>query len=238
MSADGATVTILENVKTIWDGLNWSVLTDMLLSVLPALLCITFHELCHGFVAYKLGDPTARDAGRLTLNPLRHIDIMGLAMMVLFKFGWAKPVPVNMAYFRNPRQGMAVTALAGPLSNLLLACVTLFLYGALAAFIGRAGGAGGYVLQMIYLTAYISLAFAIFNLIPIPPLDGSKVLFAVMPDAAYGQLMRYERYGMVILLLLVVTGVLGNPLSKAIRTAFQGLFFFAEWGYRLISAVT
>jgi Zn-dependent protease len=227
----------MQSVRTIWDGLNWSVLRDIFLSVLPALLCITFHELCHGVVAYKLGDPTARNAGRLTLNPLRHIDVVGLIMMVIFKFGWAKPVPVNMAYFRNPRRDMAVTALAGPLSNLLFACATLFIYGVLAALLGRLGGAGVYVLQMVYLTAYLSLAFAVFNLIPIPPLDGSKALFAFLPDKAYAQLMRYERYGVAVLLLLVSTGILGSPLSKAIRAAFQGLFFFAEWGYRLLTAV-
>ena len=101
-------------------NLNWSVLTDMLLAVIPALICITLHELSHGFVAYKLGDNTAKNMGRLTLNPIKHIDIFGLIMMVVLKFGWAKPVPVNMRNFKNPKRDMAITALAGPLSNVLI----------------------------------------------------------------------------------------------------------------------
>ena len=117
--------------RTIWQGLDWSYLTDILIYVIPALLCITIHETCHGLVAYKLGDPTAKNAGRLSLNPIRHIDWVGLAMMVVFHFGWAKPVPVDMRNFKNPRRGMAVTALAGPVSNLLLAIVALALYGIL-----------------------------------------------------------------------------------------------------------
>ena len=121
----------MNTLQSIWYGLDWSYLLNIVLSVVPALLCITFHEVSHGWVAYRLGDPTAKNAGRLTLNPLKHIDMMGLLMMVVFKFGWAKPVPVNMMRFRNPKRGMALTALAGPASNVLLALVFLFLYGLL-----------------------------------------------------------------------------------------------------------
>ena len=116
----------MNTLQSIWNGLDWSYLLNIVLSVVPALLCITFHEVSHGCVAYRLGDPTAKNAGRLTLNPLKHIDMMGLLMMVVFKFGWAKPVPVNMMRFRNPKRGMALTALAGPVSNVLLALVFLF----------------------------------------------------------------------------------------------------------------
>ena len=158
--------------------------------VAASLLCITFHETCHGWAAYLLGDPTAKRMGRLTLNPLKHADVAGLLMMALFRFGWAKPVPVNMMRFRNPKRGMALTALAGPASNVLLALVFLFLYGLLY----RALYSVQFLLDMIWLTAYISLALAIFNIIPVSPLDGSKVLFALLPDAAYAKLMRYERY--------------------------------------------
>ena len=121
----------MNTLQSIWNGLDWSYLLNIVLSVVPSLLCITFHEMSHGWVAYRLGDTTAKDAGRLTLNPLKHIDPMGLLMMVVFKFGWAKPVPVNMMRFRNPKRGMALTALAGPVSNVLLALVFLFLYGLL-----------------------------------------------------------------------------------------------------------
>ena len=121
----------MNTVKSIWEGLDWSYLTNILLSIIPALICITLHELSHGFVAYKLGDTTAKDAGRLTLNPIKHLDIMGILMMVVFHFGWAKPVPVNMYRFKNPKQGMAITAVAGPLMNVLITIVFLFLYGLL-----------------------------------------------------------------------------------------------------------
>ena len=162
----------MNTLQSIWNGLDWSYLLNIVLSVVPSLLCITFHEVSHGYVAYRLGDTTAKDAGRLTLNPLKHIDPMGLLMMVVFKFGWAKPVPVNMVRFRSPKRGMALTALAGPASNVLLALVFLFLYGLLY----RALYSVQFLLDMIWLTAYISLALAIFNIIPVSPLDELPVL--------------------------------------------------------------
>ena len=147
-------------------NLNWSVLTDMLLAVIPALICITLHELSHGFVAYKLGDNTAKNMGRLTLNPIKHIDIFGLIMMVVFKFGWAKPVPVNMRNFKNPKRDMAITALAGPLSNVLICCVVLFIYGLVYLPCNLAGTEfAGSLLYAVYITAYLSIALAIFNII-------------------------------------------------------------------------
>lgn len=207
----------VNTLQSIWHGLDWSYLLNIVLSVVPALLCITFHEVSHGWVAYRLGDPTAKDAGRLTLNPLKHIDMMGLLMMVVFKFGWAKPVPVNMMRFRNPKRGMALTALAGPASNVLLALVFLFLYGLLY----RALYSVQFLLDMIWLTAYISLALAIFNIIPVSPLDGSKVLFAFLPDRAYMTLMRYEKYGMLVLFMLVWLGVGDNILSEGIYRMYE-----------------
>lgn len=215
-------------------NLNWSVLTDMLLAVIPALICITLHELSHGFVAYKLGDNTAKNMGRLTLNPIKHIDIFGLIMMIVFKFGWAKPVPVNMRNFKKPKRDMAITALAGPLSNVLICCVVLFIYGLVYLPCNLAGTEfAGSLLYAVYITAYLSIALAIFNIIPIPPLDGSKVLFSLMSDEGYMKLMRYERYGMLLLLALIVTDVLGNPLYAATEFVFDKLFIFAEWGSAL-----
>ncbi len=206
----------------------------MILRVVPALLCITLHELSHGYVAFLLGDTTARDAGRLTLNPVRHLDPMGLVMMVVFRFGWAKPVPVNMYRFRNPRRGMALTALAGPGANLLIGVVFLFLYGVLYYPIYVRGARSLlWVLEMVQDTAWLSLAMMIFNLLPISPLDGSKVAYSFLSDHAYSVLMRYERYGMIALFALVWSGILGSPLSTAVGWVYDKLFIVAEGGFKM-----
>lgn len=218
--------------QTILNGFDFSYLLSILLSVIPSLLCITLHELSHGLVAYKLGDPTAKNAGRLTLNPLKHLDPVGLLMLVAFHVGYAKPVPVNMYRFKNPKRGMAVTALAGPVSNVVIAVVFLFLYGLAAAPLGGSA-AGKYLLRMLNLTATISIGYAIFNMLPIPPLDGSKVLLAVLSDEGYLRLMRYERYGSLLLLALVWGGILGRPLSTAIGAVYDLLFPVAQGGYAL-----
>lgn len=220
----------MSDFVNIWKNLDWTVPVQIVMNILPSLLCITLHELSHGYVACRLGDTTAKDAGRLTLNPIKHIDIMGLLMMVVFRFGWAKPVPVNMYRFKNPKQGMALTALAGPACNFLLAGVFLFLYGLLFYPLHTGGTVAETVLQLIYTTAYLSLSLAVFNLIPIPPLDGSKVLFSLIPDENYFKLMRYERYGMILLLVLVSTKVLGGPLSTATSWLFDKLFVLARLG--------
>lgn len=225
----------MHTLQTIWRGLDWSYLLNIALSVLPALICITLHECAHGWAAYRLGDDTAKRMGRLTLDPLKHIDIIGLAMMVLFRFGWAKPVPVDMRKFKNPKRDMAVTAAAGPLMNVILCLAALFLYGLTAPGAFYRGGALYYLNEGLYLTAYLSLALALFNIIPIPPLDGSKVLYSFISDRAYMQLMRYERYGMIALLALIVLSDFSglDPLSRTTGWVFERLFVFADWGFAL-----
>lgn len=213
-------------IQTIWEQFNWDGLFQALTRVLGVLLCLTVHETCHGLAACALGDPTAKRMHRLSLNPLHHIDWLGLASMLLCGFGWAKPVPVDMRYFKNPRVGMAVTALAGPVSNFLLALALLFF----ASLVGRgpAGSAAIWLYYFLLTTAMLSVGLGLFNLVPIPPLDGSKVLFALLPERAYYTLMRYERYGMAVLLLLVWLDVGGSYLSNAISAVFgwmAGLFF-------------
>ncbi len=222
--------------QDIINGFDFSYLLSLLLGVIPSLLCITLHELSHGLVAYKLGDPTAKLAGRLTLNPLRHLDPMGMLMMLVFHVGWAKPVPVNMRRFKNPKRGMAITALAGPVSNLIIAAVFLFLYGLLYRPL-NGSAAGNYLLQMLDLTAVISLGLCVFNLLPFPPLDGSKVLFSLLSDEGYLRLMRYERFGSLILFALVWAGVLGRPLPTAINWIYTLLFPLAEGGFSLANSL-
>jgi len=217
----------IDGVQSIWNGFDFTYILSILLGVIPSLLCITLHELSHGLVAYWLGDDTAKSRGRLTLNPIKHLDPVGLLMMLVFHVGWAKPVPVNMYKFKNPKQGMAVTALAGPGSNLLIALVFMLLYGAAYVPLGMSA-VGSYFLQMIQLTAIMSIGLAVFNLIPIPPLDGSKVLFSLLRDEDYYKLMRYERYGGIIMLVLVATGVLGRPLNYLIDLIYSGLIPLAQ----------
>ncbi len=208
------------------------------LLVCASLLCITFHETCHGLVAYRLGDPTAKRMGRLSLNPLRHVDIMGLLMMALFRFGWAKPVPVDMRNFKNPKTGMAITALAGPVSNVVLAYLAVLLYSVGAFFYQRSGGWLLYGLLVFFMyVEIISAGLAVFNVFPIPPLDGSKVLFAFLPDRTYEKLMRYERYGMTLLMVLLVTGAIDTPLGAMRLWLLRGLEACGTWPYDLLAAI-
>lgn len=216
-----------------WNGLDWSVLTDILFSIIPALLCITFHELSHGFVAWKLGDDTAKSMGRLTLNPIKHIDILGLIMMVVFKFGWAKPVPVNMFNFKKPKEGMAITALAGPVSNVILAAFLMLLFGLLYTPLAGLGQTGGLILDTILTTAYLSCALAVFNIFPIPPLDGSKILFALLPSDKYFKLMRYEKYGMLLLVALIYFDLLTPYVSRLTQQLYGFLSVIGQWSLSL-----
>lgn len=197
-------------------------LVGLLLSVAASLLCITFHELSHGYVAYRLGDPTAKRAGRLTLNPVKHIDIVGLLMMIFAHVGWAKPVPVNMGYFKRPKAGMAITALAGPISNFVLA------FGALAVSSGlyhftQLGKGTLVCLSFLSNVALLSVGLGLFNLIPIPPLDGSKVVGAFLPNRVYLTVLRYERYAMLLVVFLTAAGALQKPLSQMIFHVLNAL---------------
>ena len=207
--------------------------------VAASLLCITFHETCHGLAAYKLGDNTAKRMGRLSLNPLKHVDLMGLIMMALFRFGWAKPVPVDMRNFKNPKAGMALTALAGPVSNVVLAYAAVVLCN-FVMFLADRLGSTWLLLALAQFFVYveiISAGLAVFNVFPIPPLDGSKVLFALLSDRAYDRLMRYEKYGMGLLMALLVTGAIDRPLGAMRDWLLTWLNSLGAWGYTLPSAL-
>lgn len=217
----------------IFKNLNYSVITDVLLSVIPALICIIFHEVSHGYAAYRLGDNTAKQAGRLTLNPIKHLDLIGLLSMMFIGFGWAKPVPINPGNFKNPKRGMALTALVGPLSNLVLAVVFLFIYGCLYTALST-GAAASAILGMIEKTAVFSVSLAVFNILPLPPMDGSKVFFAIASDETYFKVMRYERFGIILILLLSISGKLWGPLGTAIGFVYDKLFFIAQAGYDFV----
>lgn len=206
-------------LTNLWNTLDFGTLRDAAVQLLAVLFCLTVHETCHGLAALALGDPTAKRQHRLSLNPLRHIDWFGLLMMLVAGFGWARPVPVNPNYFKKPRQGMALTALAGPASNLLLALLLLiparliYTYAHYSVFNQTA-------LDFLTSTAALSIGLGLFNLIPIPPLDGSKVLAVLLPERTYRWLMRYERFGIFALWLLVALGVGGRYMSLAIRWVY------------------
>lgn len=218
--------------------LEWGRLLGLLITAAAALLCITFHETCHGLAAYALGDPTARRMGRLSLNPLRHLDPMGLLMMLIVKVGWAKPVPVDSRYFKNPRVGMAVVSIAGPLSNVLLSALaavgyTVTMFYAIYLEFGFLEVVG----EFFYCVFFISAGLAVFNLLPIPPLDGSKVVFSLLPKELYWKLMRYERYGMFLLMGLLLTGLLDVPLNFLREGLLSLLAPVSEWTFELLSAL-
>lgn len=214
-------------------NLDWSYLYGLIFSAVPALICVVFHEISHGLAAYALGDVTAKAQGRLSLNPLRHIDVWGLLMLIVFHFGWAKPVSVNMFNFKNPKRDMAITALAGPVSNIILASIMLFFYGLLFRPLS-ATAAGMTALKLMNSTAYLSVCLGIFNLIPIPPLDGSKVLFSILPDEYYMKLMRYERYGMVLLMAVVLSGYFNSFIATSSSSVYRTLFIIADFASRLL----
>lgn len=187
---------------------------------LPALIiAMSFHEYAHGKVADLLGDPTPRYAGRLTLNPLRHVDPVGLLMLLIVRFGWAKPVPVNPLYFRGDRRrGMFLVSLAGPGMNFALALLAGILRVLTIALSWRWGPAFHAVIFFEYLLIY-NVYFGVFNLLPIPPLDGSKILFSLLPDRFSGFLYTLEQYGFLILILVIATGlhrVFLTPVANAV----------------------
>ncbi len=217
---------MLHYLENLFHALDFGSMGAAALRVAAIFLCLTVHETCHGLAAYVLGDPTAKSMHRLSLNPLRHIDWFGLLMMLAVGFGWAKPVPVDPRYFRKPKQGMAVTALAGPVSNLLLAAAAI-----LAARFIYLSNPSHLVLWTVfdfclYILAPLSVGLGLFNLLPIPPLDGAKVLGVLLPERTYFRLMRYERYGMLALLALSLTGIGGGWINMAIYQVYHWLIDF------------
>ena len=209
-------------------------LFNILLSVPAALISISVHESAHGYVSYKLGDPTARNLGSITLNPVKHFDLLGFICMVLFRVGWAKPVPVNSRYYKNPRRDMAITAAAGPLSNLIMAFIGGLGYEIMGRFSFREANAVFYFCYTLYLFfvifAQLNVFLAIFNLLPVPPFDGSRIFYIFLPEKWYFGIMKYERYIMIAVILLLYLDVLDLPLNFLSGAIISGM----EWLLELI----
>lgn len=210
----------------------WSVLAQVI-SVVFIILCILpLHELAHAWVANKLGDPTARLEGRLTFNPLASVDPMGALALLLFGFGWAKPVPVDSRYFKKPRRDMALTALAGPVSNLLAALVGAFFAAAMEAF-APVNWLTQFVYTMFYYYVLVNISLAVFNLIPMPPLDGSRIVGAFLSSRALYTYYRYQNIFVMVMFFLLLSGSLSGPLATAQSFFGNIIFSLARAPFRL-----
>ncbi len=207
-------------------GLNFGSFIGVLIRLVVVLLAISVHELSHGFAAFKMGDPTAKYDGRLSLNPLKHIDPVGAVCLLLFRFGWAKPVRINPNYFKNLKRGTVVTALAGPISNFIMAYIGVIL--AVHVFP---------LFPNIYFDTFLSyfilinLGLGVFNLIPIPPLDGSKIFLSLLPRKIYYEIMRYEQFGFLVLAAALYLGVLSPILNFFNEIILSVLLFLAGGGF-------
>ena len=216
------------------DNLNFA---ELLITITAVLITLTLHEYAHGYAAYKLGDNTAYMHGRLSLNPLKHLDPFGVLCMIFFRFGWAKPVPINPRNFKNPKRGFAITALAGPLTNIVIAFISALLFLLMnkaymvvqTDFLRRLCM---YTVLFIYVFHSVNIGLGVFNLIPIPPFDGSRILNVVLPQKLYFKVMRYERqiyWGLIAWLflgeyvyaaLMKISIISANPFLSSVLRIF------------------
>ena len=192
-------------------------ISAIFIRIIAVILAMACHEIAHGLVSYLFGDPTARNRGRLTLNPLAHVDWMGLLCLLLFGIGWAKPVPIDTSYYKNRKTGIIWTSFAGPFANFLLAFICILFYYLCI----RLSLLSIFLLQLLSSIAVLSIGFGIFNLLPIPPLDGSKILFSFLPDEQYYRFTEGNQLTMILFILIIASNVLSSPLSLMINNCID-----------------
>lgn len=223
----------------------YNIISIFISGALLLLVCLPIHEYAHALAATKLGDNTAKYQGRLSLNPFRHLDLLGSALILLFGFGYAKPVPVNMFNLRNKKNDMAIIAAAGPISNFLMAIAFILLHNIFSLIfnlltftnvnaLNVAYVIFGIIYQICFYGAFINISLGIFNLIPIPPFDGSRILGKFLPDSAYYKLMQYERFIFIGVLLLLSSGFSSNLLSNAIFNVYSFFDYIISLPFSLI----
>ena len=218
-----------------------TIIAEILAVLVIIFLILPFHEWAHAQTAYLLGDKGIKQRGRLSLNPLSHIDPVGALAMLFIGFGWAKPVPVDARYFKNPKVGMAITAFMGPVANLIAALAGLFVFHTLWCIVPTfftAGGFGSYVLAFLQFYIIVNVNLSVFNLLPIPPLDGSKILFVFLPDKAVMFFYRYQMFFMIGLIVLLWAGPLSYVLTFLSRGALYGIYQFSTLPFRLFGQST
>lgn len=213
----------------IFSGNVKMVLLLVLSRAFVVFVCMPVNELAHGWAANKLGDGTAKSLGRLTFNPFAHLNPIGTLMIFLFGIGYAEPVPINPLNFKDYRKGVALTAAAGPVSNLIMGFVSALFYALFYMIYGKTDSVAlMFIALLFFYSAQVNVSLAVFNLIPIPPLDGSRILAMVLPDKAYEKYFRYERIIMIVLIVLLFTGILNAPISFLVNLFMKVVLFIPE----------
>ena len=200
-----------------------SLMSEILIILPTTLIALTGHELAHGWVSSKLGDPTPKMEGRLSLNPLRHLDPLGTLLMIVTGFGWAKPVSVNPMYYKDRKKGMALVAVAGPLANLIMATVAMLLGMLSIRLAVSLSFDPTLILTVVRIFVFRNLCFLVFNLIPIPPLDGAKVLGMFLPNRTYYTMLQYEQYAIFLIMILSLTGAFDRIIGTGVNAVWNML---------------